>query len=151
MEVRSRIIVIDDIPNSKDFLNSKDILKKFNNYFKYITATAAFRLAKGGISIYFKSKEDRDKALKKLSEKSIGGGKKKCLSEEKAIHVFLKSIDTGICTSAIEDTIKQKVEKVISCGRLFNYNTGRPRQVIKVLYSEKIARKLMSAEVFLED
>ena len=150
-EVRSRIIVIDDIPNSKDFLNSKEILKEFKNYCKDITVTAAFRLAKGGISIYFKSKEDRDKALEKLSEKSFGGGKKNCLSEEKAIPVFLKSIDTGICTSVIENTIKQEVGKVISCRRLFNYNTGRPRQVIKVLCSEKIAHKLLSAEIYLED
>ena len=150
-EARSKIIVIDEIPDSSNFLSSKDILKEFNKYCDEISVTAAFRLAKGGISIYLKSTEDRDSALKKLSKDSFGGGKKRSLSEYKTIPIFLKGIDTAVNTCTVEETVEKKVGKLVKCTRLYNYNTGRPRQVIKVLCSQETAARLVSSEIYLGD
>ena len=152
-EARSKIIVIDEITDSSNFLKSKDILKEFNSYCEEISVAAAFRLAKGGISLYFKTKEDCKKAFDKLTkaEESFGGGKKKLLSEHKWIPIFLKGIDTGVDTSVIEEIVKEKVGKEVQCNRLYNNNTGRPRQVIKVLCPQETAVRLISAEIYLEN
>ena len=116
-------------------MNSKAILKELTNNCNNIPLTAASQLAKGGISLYFNTKENRDKALEKLTEaeEPFGGGKKKLLFEHKCIPVFLKGIDTGVETSVIEGIVEEKVGKEVQCNRLYNNNTGRPIQVIKLL------------------
>ena len=70
--VREKIIVIDRIDKPSSF-NSQVILK-FNRFCPKIKVIAAFSLAKGGISIYLLSVEDRNKALELLPPESFGDG-----------------------------------------------------------------------------
>ena len=146
---REKIVIIGKVSNPENFKNSQVILKELNRYCPDIKAIAAFSLARGGISIYLKSVEDRDEVLKKLTRESFGGGIKKILSPFKSSHIFLKGVDTSIREETIITTLKSISSGIQEVKRLRNNQTGKLRQVIKVTCSQEAAGKLTNLNLLI--
>ena len=149
-EVREKIIVIDGIETPELYKNSTNILKEFNNYCPGIKATAAFSLARGGVTIYLKSASERDKALEQLSVESFGGGFKRILAPKKSYSLFLRRVDTSIQEETLLNTIKGISSEVYTIKRLKNRSTGKPRQLVKLTCSETAAKEIITSEVFVK-
>ena len=130
--VRSKIIVIDDIENPNQYRNSQNILKEFNQYCPKIKVSAAFALARGGITIYLNSSKDRESVLNLLPEKAFGNGTKRPLSPVKSVNLFMKGVDTSVNIEDIYEKLAKITDEILHIKRLTNYTTGRPRQTIKV-------------------
>ena len=115
---REKIIITDKVSNPESFKNSEVILKELNHFCPNIKAVAAFSLARGGISIYLQSVEDRNKILEELPSESFGGGIKKSLNPYKTSRIFLKGVDTCIKEERIESTLKSISSDILAVKRL---------------------------------
>ena len=147
---REKIIVIDGIANPDLYKNSKAILKEFNSFCPKINTTSAFSLARGGVTIYFQSKSDRDKALQKLPVESFGGGFKRSLNPKKTQTLYLRGIDTRIQIDDLLCTVKEISSEVYLINRLKSRFTGKPRQLVKLKCSEEAAKKILAAVIFVK-
>ena len=147
---REKIIVIDGIDKPSSFKNSQVILKEFNRFCPKIKVIAAFSLAKGGISIYLPSVEDRDKALELLSPESFGGGNKKSLTNLKDSVIYLRGLDTSIKEDVIQSSLEKISKEIKSVRRLRNSTTGKPRQLVKVTCSQAASSRIIESIILAE-
>ena len=143
---RDKILIIDNIANPKVFIDSQEILKEVKK-FSEIPIDFAYQLAKGGIALHVKSKEDRDLLRNQLPPKSFGGGIKHPPSQKaKSSNFFIKGVDTSIDIDDLRTILKTKSIHLTGIRRLLNRESGRPTKTVKLTCNNTESEKLSTQD-----
>ena len=139
---RNKIIIIDDIPDSSAYIDSRKILKEINIHCPLFQIEYAYRLTKGGVAIHLHSEEERDRFFDSLPAEAFSGGSKKKLNEQKWYQIFVKNVDRNIDLSEIKKKFDDENIPVHSINRIVNFRFGKPTKVLKLETDLKSCEKL---------
>ena len=142
-----KILVVDNIDNPVEYSSSKRILKEIRNFFPEVSVEFAYSLAKGGIAIHTKCKEDRDLLLDQLPAEAFGGGVKHPPKGNASKVVYIKGVDTTVDLGVLTTYLGSYGINISDIRRLTKRYTGKPTQVVKVRCSEEAANKLFTIKV----
>ena len=141
---RNKIIVIDDIPNSMIYVDSRKIFKEINSHCPQFKIVYAYRLSKGGVAIHLHSEEDRDRLFDLLPSQAFGGGLKKKLDVSKWYQIFVKNVDHNIDLAELERNLINRNFVVKSITRIVDFKFGKPTKVLKIETDLESCEKFVS-------
>ena len=144
-----KIIIIDNIPDSKAYTDSRNILKEIGNQVQG-EIRFAYSLQRGGVAIHVKKSEDKKTIINGLRNTAFAQGNIYELSE-KTQSVFLKSVPIELTKTEIKESLEGQDLSVKKVTRLTWRKTGRPLSVVKLILGSEQAKKLVKLKAISID
>lgn len=138
---RDSIIVVDNIPEPKEFQNSQQLKKELHKHNISKEIDLAYSLANGGISLHTKDQESAEKLLENWPEEAFGGSTKPHLprNSEDTINAYIRSIPVSVSNKVVEKSLSDSNFSTLKVHRLLYSDTHRPMPIIRVTFKDHIS------------